>query len=87
MLTLEDIKKIKEKLPYFNIKATFNLPDLQDYDSSIIEKVYNKDLYEEILYMNLKKSNTPTLYGGYDITVWKSKTKNHYIYNITCWGD
>ena len=63
MLDTYDIQKIRKRLKYFMIKATFNLPDLQDYDNEILEKIKNPELYKEILYINLRQLKSENFYG------------------------
>lgn len=87
MLNQEELKTIRKHIKDFGITATLNLSDLQYYDNNIFKKLDDKNLYEEIADINLNRINGPTIYGGENIRIYKSKTKKHYIYSCYYWGD
>lgn len=87
MLNFQEIKKITKQIKDFEIKPHFNVADLQYYDNSILDKLKDKNLYEQIADINLSRIDGPTIYGGENCWIYKSVKNGHYIYWCYCWGD
>lgn len=87
MLNQEQLKTIQKQIPDFGKKTTFNITDLQYYDSEILKKIKDKNLYVEIADINIFGLNGPTIYGGENARIYKSLLNGHYIYSCYTWGD
>ena len=87
-LSGKDIAKIRKKIKDFYIKSTLDVNDLYSYDSTVFEKIRNKELYTLVLNMNLFSYPPDSkFYGGLDIDIFESVDKTHYIYHLIAWGD
>lgn len=87
MLNAEYIKKITAQLPDFDWKPHFCLAELQSYDETVLEKIKDKTLYEQVADINLFTLDGPNIYGGLNVWIYKSKKNGHYIYWEYSWGD
>lgn len=86
-LSGKDLAKIRKKIKDFYIKSTLDFNDLYSYDSTVFEKIRNKELYTLVLNMNLFEYPPESkFYGGLDIDIFESVDKTHYIYHLISWG-
>ena len=84
--TPDEIEKIRKTVPRFGVEPTFNLGYLQYYDRDVLDKVKDPSLYKNLPAINLYTS-TGTLYGGWDIFIYESVNRSHFIFSIVYWGD
>ena len=81
-----ELQKIVKIVPDFNKRVHFNIADIQAYDENILQKLEDKEQYNQIADINLFTGTH--IYGGRNVRIYKStKANGHYIFWEYCWGD
>lgn len=81
-----ELQKIVKIVPDFNKRVHFNIADIQAYDENILQKLEDKERYNQIADINLFTGTH--IYGGRNVRIYKStKANGHYIFWEYCWGD